>query len=189
VTDAVPSKELIDKSTQLAERRLTLGVQRSAIQERHAAENAARAAEQAKELGEVDAEIKQVDTEMWEMIDTHRADLIPSDKKSFMTGVAKYQLASFADKTEVDDAKGIMKLALKRGVVRQIAVMKITWNFNQAKFFAWLDKQKKEVRDLFEPFLKKVPAYETLHIQPNTGYVVEFDNKRVSPPSTKIIKS
>lgn len=132
---------------------------------------------------------RELDDQIWQTVDEHRGALIEPGKRSFVTIFAKFQFRDVPARTTILDKKGIMQVARRLRVVQRIAnPPKIEWRFDQKKFLAWLAKNG-DLRVHFEPFLDDVDTRETLSIQPNSGYAVLHDSKRVSPPPITIQKS
>lgn len=120
------------------------------------------------------------------LVDEHRSTLVATGKKSFATRIAKVQFRAVGETIKVHDKDGIMRVARKLGVTKQIAKPpKMQYVFNVVMFKAWLRKNG-ERRHLFEKFFEDVPAGESLHLQPNDSHQVFYDGQRLSPVSIRI---
>ena len=187
MTDADP--QVIASINELIENRFELEVARDAENRRFQATLAELTREHEEKLDEFAKRERQLDPAIWQVINANRPRLIARGKRSFATLQAKFQLRELQAKIEVLDKSGIMEVAHRLGVVKQIATPpKGGWRFNQKKFLAWLE-QNGEMREHFEPFLEQVDKSESLTVQPNTTYTVEHDSQRISPPSISIKKS
>lgn len=138
------------------------------------AKHAATSAEITQEIESAGAELKQV-------IKDNRPRLFERGKKSFATMIAIIQLRDVPARLNITDAKLIMSIARRLGVVKKIAKLSIEWKFNADKFRAWLD-QHDEYRDEFVDAIEDVAAYESLTLKPNNTHLVYYDGKRISPP-------
>lgn len=183
MTDA--NTEVIDLLNELAEKRFLVELRLNDANQQHKAAVAALETQHKEVLTGFDAEIKSLDKQIADVIKKNRKSLIERGKQSFVIMSAKFQFRKSDEKTTVVDAKAIMEVARKLGVVKQIAKIAVTWKFNQAKFLAWLDKHG-EQRSKFENFLEVKKAGESLTMAPNTNYTVHHDTKRISPPSISI---
>ena len=186
MTDADP--EVINRVNRLAESRFQLEVERETENQRFNEALASLTKEHEERLRIFTERERVLDPALWKVVDENRAGLIAPKKRSFATMLAKFQLKDVPAKTEVVDKQGIMEIARKLGVIRQIAnPPKGEWRFNQKKLFGWLAKNG-EFRRHFEPFLNEVDKDESLTISPNRTYTVEHDSQRISPPSITIKK-
>lgn len=183
MTDA--NTEVIDQLNELAEKRFLVELERNKSNEEHKSAVAELEAQHKGVLAAFDTDIQTLDKQIADLIRKNRKSLIEADKKSFVIMRAKFQFRGYDKKTTVTDAKAIMEVARKLGVVKQIAKIAVAWKFNQAKFFAWLAKHE-ELRPKFDPFLETKTAGESLTMAPNTNYTVHHDSKRISPPSIGI---
>lgn len=183
MTDA--NTEVIDKLNELAEQRFLVELRQGDANQKHKAAVAALETAHQQVLAGFQTEIETLDKQIADLIKQHRKELIKTGKKSFVIMSAKFQFRGYDEKTTVKDPKGIMDAARKLGIVRQIAKLTMSWKFNQAKFFAWLDKHG-ELRSKFEEFLEVKEAGESLTMAPNSNYTVHHDSKRISPPSIGI---
>ena len=177
--------EVIEKLNELAEQRFLVELRRNDANQKHKAAVATLETKHQQTLAGFEGEIKALDTQIANLIKQHRKELIKAGKKSFVIMSATFQLRKFGEKTEVKDAKAIMDVARKLGIVRRIAKLTMSWKFNQAKFFAWLDEHG-ELRSKFEDHLEVKDAGESLTMAPNSNYTVHHDSKRISPPSISI---
>lgn len=142
------------------------------------AEAAAHAADIAADKAQMDA----LDARTWEIIEANRASLIPPGRESFVTGVATYRFDNFKAKREVVNAKELMEMARKMGLVRRFAKAVRRYEFVPAKFLDAYDKMSAKLKLVFKPYINEVPAWRKLSVTPNATYVVVLDNTRLTPP-------
>lgn len=183
MTDA--DTKVIDELNELAEQRFVVQLKLDDANQKYKAAVAALDAVHEHKLAAFQAEIDTLDAKISNKIKTNRKALIESGKQSFVIMRARFQFRKTKPKTTVKDAKAIMDMARKLGVVRQVAKLKCSWGLNQGKFFDWLNTNG-EFRSQFEDYLEVTEAGESLTMQPNTNYTVHHDSKRVSPPSVSI---
>lgn len=176
--------KVVDDLNDLAEKRFMVQVKIDEATVTHKAAVAALEASHEKVLSSLQAQAEHLDAHIAEVILPNRHTLIERGKQSFVIMRAKFQFRRPTGKTKVTDPGGIMEVARKLGVVRKVAKPSYSWKLNQAKFFAWLDTHG-EMRKHFEEYLD-VSSKESLTMQPNSGYTVHHDSKRVSPPSVSI---
>ena len=179
------STEVIEKLDALAEQRFLAQVKLDKATEEYKTAIAVLTADHEKVQTSLQSEINALDSQIYDTIQANRNELIRRGKKSFAIMKAVFQFRSSDPKTKIADSAGIMSVARKLGVVRQIAKVSISWKLNQSKFFQWLDKHG-ELRPHFEDYLEEVEAGESLTMKPNTNYTVFHDSKRISPPSISI---
>lgn len=179
--------EVVEGLNNLAEKRFLVEVRLEDATREHKAAVAALVAAHEKALAGLNGEAALLDEQIAQTIQTNREGLIEQGKQSFAIMRARFQFRkpSANAKPKVADASGLMEAARKLGVVRQIAKPSYSWKLNQSKFFDWLEKHG-EMRRHFEEFLEDPASGESLTMQPNTGYTVHHDSKRISPPSVSI---
>lgn len=187
MTDADP--EVIAEINELVESRFQLEVEREAENRRFQAAMADLSREHQDKLNEFAERERELDPAIWRLLNDNRPTLIARGKRSFVTMRAKFQFREVPARLEVLDKVGIMEAAHRLGVVKQIAnPPKGGWKFNQKKFHAWLTSSGDLCRH-FEAFVDQTAKTESLTVQPNATYTVEYDSQRISPPSITIQKS
>lgn len=130
-------------------------------------------------------EEQELSAKLRRVIAEHYAELVGRGR-SFATMIGIVQFRKQPEHTVIADKQGIMQLARKRGLVRQIADPPSTeWQLNPKKLSAFLERHP-EYRAEFEPFLTVTPAHDSVSVKPNNGYTVNHDNKRLTPPATSL---
>jgi phage host-nuclease inhibitor protein Gam len=179
--------KVIEGLNELAKARFDLQVQVDAANQEFKNDKAVREAAHTARLAPLEAKIEEIDAQLWKELKDHESSLIEEGKRSFVTMAARFQLKTVYGTRKVTDAKSLMKIARKLGIVRRIAVPVHEWKLSQEKFFAWLDKNG-EARPKFDGLIEETQDDESLTIKPNSNYTVFLDKKRVSPPSISIKK-
>ncbi len=183
-----PTERSIAQLNRLAERRFRVEVQVKKATEKHDAMVAALNARHAARLEKFSEQSQRIDSQIWQLITEYKSSLFQGVKRSFATMLASFQLRTAKAHTIVVDKAGIMRIARQHGLVRHVAKPpKHGWVFDQHKFLDWLEKHPEE-RELFDEYVDYIEDDETLTIKPNTGYTVDYDGKRISPPSTSVKK-
>jgi phage host-nuclease inhibitor protein Gam len=183
--------EIVTELNDLARTRFDLQVEMDAATNAYKLQAAALKATYTAEIADIQARIRPIDTRIWELLTTHRASLVEKSKKSFTTAVAKFQLREPKVTTKIGKGMeaGVMKVARKLGIVKQVAdPPSREYVLNTNSFLAWLN-QHPSLRRYFAPYLEETGGEETLSLQPNESYPVFHDSKRVSLPSVSIKKS
>lgn len=178
------NQDVVSEVDALAEERFSLEVEKTALAQKFKSDEAALKASYQDQLAAITARIGEVDAALLAKIKGNRAKLIAKGKQSFVTLVAKFQFKKASDTDKVKDADGVMAVARKLGVVRQIAKPVREYKLDRRMFGAWLKKHP-EYRDAFAKHLEE-RAGESLTMQPNGTYMVTHDSKRISPPSVSI---
>ena len=168
----------------LAEERFHLEVQREDLIKTFKTEEAELKKRFAQDIAPVEDRISQLDAELIHRINDNRDRLIARGKQSFVTLVARFQFKKSTITDKVQDTSGVMEVARRLGVVRQIADPIRGYKLNRRKFGAWL-KAHPEHREAFDEYLE-LQSGESLTMQPNSTYTVKHDSQRVSPPSISI---
>lgn len=179
--------KIIDDLNDLADKRFLVQIKIDDANASHKSAVAALVAAHERVLSALTSEAAGLDQQIAAIIQPNRGSLIERGKQSFVIMRAKFQFRKPSGKTKITDAAGIMDVARKLGVVRQIAKPSYVWKLNQSKFFDWLDKHG-EMRTHFEEYLDD-SSKESLTMQPNAGHTVHHDSKRISPPSVSIALS
>jgi phage host-nuclease inhibitor protein Gam len=187
-----PKNEVIESLNDMSELRFKLEVERDELETelktKLAVAVASLQSEYAPHISRVHAQIDALDPDIWNEAKSNYETLVERGKRSFATMIAKFQFRDKPGTTKVVDAAGIMSLARKLGVIRKIAEPQPHWKLNNKKFLAWLEANP-QLKGRFADFIQQEEATETLGLQPNSGYIVHHDSRRISPPSVSIKKS
>lgn len=181
-----PEPQIVSTMNGLAQERLTLEVLKDERTKAFQAALAAVRAEHEGGLTEVQKQIDNLDGRIWVLAENHRSELLPGDKRSFVTLAAKFKFRKTSGGDRIIDTEEVMAIARKLGVIKQIADPPTRrWKVNSKKLTAWLARHP-ELRKRFGTALERIPEGESLTIQPNEAYVTVFDNERITPPSVSI---
>lgn len=183
-----PKNEAIESLNEKCERRFQFEVKRDELIKELETKIATLQSEYAPRIAEIQTPIDALDAEIWDEAKSNYEMLVERGKRSFATMIAKFQFRDKPGTTKVVDAAGIMNLARKLGVIRKIAEPQPRWKLNNKKFLAWLEANP-QLKSRFADFIQQEEATETLGLQPNSGYIVHHDSRRISPPSVSIKKS
>ena len=185
VTDVDP--KVLARINRLAQRRFTLEVKSKASKEAFKMRQDAAKERQARKDAAMEASIAKVDAQIVGAIAGHRSSLIEVGRQSFATLIASFQFRRLPGKPKVIDPDGLMAVARKKGVVRDVAdpPPSRAWVFNPKKFFTWLDTHGEHFEDFID-FIDVPEDGESLTMKPNGTHVVVHDGKRISPPSVTI---
>lgn len=179
-----PKPETVEAYNQLAKRRFDLQVKHDAITNEFEARKAELVdklvAEYEPQLSASLEEIHKADTALKRFLTKNREALVAAGKKSFATAAVITQLRSIPESHKVTDGKAVMEIARKLKVVSKIAKPVRRWDLDKKKFMEWLNSNPK-YRALFGPAMEKTGGNESITLKPN-GYVVFYDNERISPP-------
>ncbi len=184
MTDVNP--EVIENFNRLAADRLELATEIERTKQRFTERQRELKTEYTARLQALSEQVDELDSQIWQLLDQSADHVLPKGKKSFVTMVASFQLRQVPARITLDTT-AIMEQARKLRVVRHIAVPPKTpaWKFNRDKFFAWL-RINGEMRLFFDEFIEDGVASESLTIRPNSSFTVQYDNQRLTPPSTTI---
>lgn len=178
-----PKLQLIKRLNWRFDRRFRLELNIKRENERYDAQEATRQRRHAARLQKLSERVAKLDGEILADVDAHGVELIPPGRRSFATMNGKIQLRTIPEHIVILDKKAIMKKAAALGVIRQIAdPPRGGWRLNTSKLLAWLDRNGKN-REKFADDIMVIPEHESVTLQPNTGYTVEYSGKRLSPPS------
>lgn len=185
--DATP--EVIKALDELAQERFRLEAEKQRIDTAYKVDEARLKAAYAHRIASVSERIAGLDTSIWQLVQQHRPGLIKAGKQSFAIASATFQFRTQKAKLVPTNPSGIMKVARRLGIVRQIADPPVhTWTFNKQRFLAWLESHVTFSR-YFQQYMELTDAGESLSVKPNAGHPVFHDKERLTPYSFTIKKS
>ena len=179
---------LINRLNRLGRTREHLELMLKSENERYKKEQETGRIRHSRRLATITARIEKTDPEIWNGIAARRDELIPKDKKSFVTSERRFQFKAVPFRQKVTDANAVMALARKLGIVTPISDPPSRRRiFNSTKFFEYLESHG-ELRERFEEWIDETGGgdEETLHMSPNADYTTFYDGERLSPPSITI---
>ncbi len=179
----------IEILNEFAERRFHLEAMKQDIDTQYKADEARLKAAYGNRIAPLATRIAELDALIWQMVQTHRQDLVKPGKQSFAIASATFQFRKIKAKMVPIDTDGIMAAAKRLSLIRKIADPPVVkWTFNRQRFFAWLESHT-DYLERFRPYMEITDESESLSVKPNTGHPVFHDKDRLTPQPFTIKKS
>lgn len=179
-----PEVEMIEHVNMLTEKRFSLEVELETLKNEYKKEEDELKKRYAPHLELIEASVAEVDKELFDFISDNQDILIDKDKRSFATLIGVFQFKRSSQAVKVVDTEGVMDMARRVGVVKQIADLVHHYKLNRRKFTAWLESNPRYL-EVFDEYLEANDT-ESLTIRPNSTYVVTHKRRRISPPGVTI---
>lgn len=186
MSEQVSSRDqLIEKINELAKRLFALLREQSQLKNSYQAKEEERKQTFEASNTPLEQDIAAIKRELRSLVFANRSSLLIAGKKSFVTLVAilafRWSSGSFAitDKTKAYD------IARRLGVLRKVSTIKVKFTINSSKLEAYLRSHPEHAED-FADVVKRTEAGDSLTIQPNSPYLVDYDGKRLTPPSISL---
>lgn len=140
---------------------------------------AAATSERADARQHVEYEIQETKGLLYELIISEKHALFATGKRSFDSYFGSISLRDTPGSTKAKDAKRLLALARKHGMVRKLFTVKVGWNFSITKFKAWAEKFPERAVPFYE-FLEVHERHDALSLKPHVPHLKELDLDRIS---------